>query len=154
MVDDHHGGDHNEQSKAAQTPLPPPPVGNNSSMPATPAMAEAKIKLIMEEHLKLSPSRNNGTNSVAGSGNNSSAGAASQGRSHANVFVKSKNSFKTPLISQEKFHWDQVSCAQGNERRSFKGLPDYVVAFSSAEQTKTFPLSNRLNDLQPSSPPD
>lgn len=27
---------------------------------------------------------------------------------HANIFLTSESSIKTPLISQEKFHWDQV----------------------------------------------
>lgn len=81
--------------------------------------------------------------SEANAGNNNYTSKSNQAQQQPlnanNIFLTSKESFKTPLISQEKFHWSPVS-APFETRASFCGplkraLPSPSIQFQNKTLT-------------------
>lgn len=115
MVDDHHGGGGGSSSTVGESHPSPMEVPINGTAAANKrSLGPSGIRpdllpfdLVDAADQQLQAPKNNATNSTGAATINSNGGGG--GRSLANVFVKSKNSLKTPLISQEKFHWDAVS---------------------------------------------
>lgn len=105
MVEDHHGGEH--QVSGSSSARPDAQI-NNASMPVGAPSAGPPLSGLQPAQLSNNQAFSTGVGSLNQTSDNSTSNQPHR-EPLTTIFPASKKAVKTPLISQEGFHWDQVS---------------------------------------------